>query len=117
MALGTLGTAATTTLHSIIAGEGGLLFSGVGKQGQLNVALFNGAIKDDQTGNLLRTNPLFGFDGQLTGTTTGGCTLTIPNRGILRVFAGDIIGYDTTTGWPILVSATAAAGAGWVHSP
>jgi hypothetical protein len=42
--------------------------------------------------------------------------LFIPNRGVLQVKAGDYIGVDAT-GWPILVSARAAAnGSSWAHS-
>ena len=44
-------------------------------------------------------------------------TLVIPNRGVLKCLPGDFIGFDVTTGWPILVSAAAAAtGAIWVHT-
>jgi hypothetical protein len=35
-------------------------------------------------------------------------TLYIPRRGILKVFPGDYVAVDPTTGWPILVSASAA---------
>lgn len=41
--------------------------------------------------------------------------LLIPNRGILIVQAGDFIAVDVT-GWPILLSARAAASANWVHT-
>jgi hypothetical protein len=40
--------------------------------------------------------------------------LTIPNRGILQVLPGDTIAMDSATGWPILISAAAAAGGQWV---
>ena len=33
--------------------------------------------------------------------------LHIPNRGALKVFQGDVIAFDTVSGWPILVSALA----------
>jgi hypothetical protein len=42
--------------------------------------------------------------------------LYVPNRGYLRIYPGDFIAYDPATGFPILVSAAAAAGASWVHS-
>lgn len=35
--------------------------------------------------------------------------LAIPNRGIVKVLAGDYVAVDPVTGWPILVSAFAAA--------
>lgn len=40
--------------------------------------------------------------------------LYVPNRGQLSLRSGDVVAYDTTTGWPILLSAGAAAGASWV---
>lgn len=41
-------------------------------------------------------------------------SLVIPNRGILKVLPGDIVGVDPITGWPILVSAAALSTAGSV---
>jgi len=38
--------------------------------------------------------------------------LYIPNRGVLRVFQGDVVAIDSQ-GWPILVSANSAANAAW----
>lgn len=38
--------------------------------------------------------------------------LTIPRRGTLMVFPGDVVARDPTTGWPILVSAAAIAASG-----
>lgn len=31
-------------------------------------------------------------------------TLFVPNRGVLKVFEGDVVMVDPTSGWPILVS-------------
>ncbi len=42
--------------------------------------------------------------------------LFVPNRGVLKALPGDIVAYDPATGWPILLSAAAAAGEDWVHS-
>lgn len=43
--------------------------------------------------------------------------LGIPGRGLLRVRQGDIVAVDSQTGWPILVSAAAAASnPAWVLS-
>jgi hypothetical protein len=42
--------------------------------------------------------------------------LYVPNRGFLTVLPGDYVAYDPATGWPILLSSRAAAGASWVHS-
>lgn len=42
--------------------------------------------------------------------------LYIPNRGVLQVQPGDYVAIDSTTGWPILVSADAIANGPWTHS-
>ena len=42
--------------------------------------------------------------------------LVIPGRGTLKVLPGDFVAIDPATGWPILLSPEAAAGASWVHS-
>jgi hypothetical protein len=43
--------------------------------------------------------------------------LYIPNRGVITILPGDYVGVDTQTGWPILVSArAAAANPSWVHT-
>jgi hypothetical protein len=41
--------------------------------------------------------------------------LVIPDRGVLHLFPGDYVAIDAT-GWPILLSARAAASASWVHT-
>lgn len=42
--------------------------------------------------------------------------LIVPERGVLRLYPGDYVGVDST-GWPILVSARAAAtAAAWTHT-
>lgn len=42
--------------------------------------------------------------------------LWVPNRGYLVVLPGDFVGVDATTGWPILLSANAAANGPWTHT-
>ena len=42
--------------------------------------------------------------------------LYVPNRGVLTLRPGDGVFYDPATGFPILVSSRALAGASWVHS-
>lgn len=39
--------------------------------------------------------------------------LFVPNRGTLQCKPGDVICWDTTTGWPILLSGDAAANGPW----
>ena len=42
--------------------------------------------------------------------------LYVPNRGVLIIRPGDYIAFDPATGFPILISGRAAAGAGWTHT-
>ena len=42
--------------------------------------------------------------------------LYVPNRGVLVIRTGDYVLYDPATGFPILLSSRAAAGANWVHT-
>lgn len=42
--------------------------------------------------------------------------LYVPNRGILKVLAGDWVAVDSQ-GWPILVSANSIANGPWTHNP
>lgn len=42
--------------------------------------------------------------------------LFVPNRGSLVILPGDYVAIDSTTGWPILVSARAIAAGPWTHS-
>lgn len=98
MALGTAGTAATTTLTALVNFTQAFSPQDVGTFGNL--------IKND----LNPAHPTW------PGAFENNGLLFIPNRGILRVLPGDLIAVDSR-GWPILLSAYAAAGANWVHSP
>jgi hypothetical protein len=42
--------------------------------------------------------------------------LIIPNRGRLQLVPGDFVCWDTTTGWPIVVSGDAAANGPYSHT-
>lgn len=100
MATITIGTAATTTLV-------GLAFNV--SSADADFATIAQHILDDQ-------NP-----GVLVGRVWPGAfskrgVLYVPNRGELKILPGDVVAYDPTTGFPILISARAAAGASWVHS-
>ncbi len=104
MATKTLGTAATTTLVAIPWSQSQSVLL------PADLATVNNAILDDQN----VSHPAAHLIG------TGGVDVTgrlwVPNRGFLNILVGDYVAYDTQTGWPILVSARAAANAGWVHS-
>ena len=105
MALGTLGTNATTTLSALVQGTGTTGASA----SVVNIALLNAAIKDDINPSHPRWPTAYSQQG----------LLMIPNRGILKVLPGDYIAVDAT-GWPILVSANAIASSNpatsWTHS-
>lgn len=96
MATITLGTAATTTLTA-------LAFSKAAAEA--DVATIAQAIKND----LVNGGPIY------PDAFTKSGYLFVPNRGILLMRVGDVIGVDAT-GWPVLLSPAAAASASWVHT-
>ena len=98
MATRTLGTAATTTLTALVVGTNDYI--------PADVATFLTSIKNDQINGL----PIW------PGAYSQKGLLSIPNRGVLRLIEGDFIAFDPATGFPIVLSAAAAAGASWVHS-
>lgn len=107
MATKTLGTAGTTTLVAVAftqqtAGTGSLL--------PADLATINNHILDDQN----VAHPRASISG--CGGFFREGRLFVPNRGSLIVYPGDYVAYDPATGWPILLSSRAAAGASWVHS-
>ena len=95
MALLAGGTDATTSLEALLWGPA---------ISAANVALFNVAVFDD-------LNPAHPTVPGALIPTTG--LLKIPNRGVLQVRPGDYVMVDSTTGWPILVSAYAFASGPW----
>jgi hypothetical protein len=101
MATATLGTAANNTLTAIKFAYAGLL--------PADMATIQTGIKDDSVP--AANAPIFAG-----AFVPGQGQLFIPNRGVLQVLAGDYIAFDVT-GWPILISARAAASANWVHNP
>ncbi len=110
----TLGTAATTTLTAVqyspapnlTTDDWRVIMAGILDDGESSVG--GPAI----TENWRAANT----KGPVPGAFHSNGLLYIPNRGVLRVIQGDFVAFDTQTGWPILVSAVAAAAAGWVHS-
>lgn len=77
---------------------------------QADVRTINDHILDDVN----VTHPL----AQISGTGGFVCEgqLYVPNRGVLTLRPNDVVAYDPATGFPILLSSGAAAGASWVHS-
>lgn len=97
MALLTLGTNATTSLSA-------QLYSAA--MAVADIATINNGILNDKNVAHPRWPGAFSQAGQLF----------IPNRGVLQVLPGDYVAYDTTTGWPILLSAYAIASGPYTHS-
>jgi hypothetical protein len=118
MALKSLGTNANNSLSAMKVG----LHTSSGGMTTPNIAVINNHIADD----LVNGNPVipqsfhwFGPGGLTkagTPTSEGGSLLFIPNRGVLKVLYGDIVAYDSSTGWPILVSANALANGPWTFA-
>ena len=99
MATKTLGTAATTTLVAVSFSRGLNL-------SDADIAsIANNILNDDNP-----AHPIWPGAFARTGL------LYVPNRGVLQVQPGDWVAYDPATGFPILISQEAAAGASWVHS-
>ncbi len=101
MATITVGTAGTTTLVGVVW---------TSSVAQADVSTINAHILDD----LNARHPMAQIDGGGGFVREG--LLYVPNRGALQLYPGDVVAYDPATGFPILLSARAAAGASWVHS-
>lgn len=99
MALLTGGTNASTSLSALKVNPG--------DPSPADVGTFANLIKNDQNTNAPGPMPTaYSYNGMLF----------VPNRGVLRCLPGDYVMVDTTTGWPILVSANAIANGPWAHS-
>jgi len=104
MALRTMGTFSQTILQGFVVGTNDLTPADVG-------SLDGNILNDQMVATAPVTSKMWGGGYERNGM------LVIPNRGVLKCLPGDFIGFDATTGWPILVSAAAAAtGAIWVHT-
>jgi hypothetical protein len=98
MATITLGTTAQTSLTAI---------KFISSMNNIDLATIANSIINDQNSS----NPIWPGAFARTGL------LYIPNRGVLQCLPGDIVGVDSQTGWPILVSKKAAASnPSWVHT-
>lgn len=93
MATGTLGTTANNSLTSK---------KYAGALAPADIAAISNSVLND----LINGNPIY------PGAWAQSGLLYVPNRGVLRMLAGDYIGVDSA-GWPILVSANSIATAAW----
>jgi hypothetical protein len=100
-AITTLGTANNNSIADAIAFEPGY---GSGMSAA-DIATMSNLIKND----LVNTNPVIPESFSSNGL------LYVPNRGILKMLPGDVVGIDPT-GWPILISKNSinAGGTIWV---
>jgi hypothetical protein len=105
MATATLGTAATTTLTAIPFIYG----MAVADYATVAAAIKRDGHNPNVSGSASGPQPPIGVAFQRSGV------LIVPERGVLRLFPGDYVALDAT-GWPILLSARAAASASWVHT-
>jgi hypothetical protein len=117
MALRTIGTNANNTLKGFVVGFNDTITA--------DLATLNTDLRADAPG----------FNAMVVPATTGLAAglgtnrprinqayvkkglLIIPNRGTLKLKDGDVVAWDATTGWPIVISGDAASvGSIWVHS-
>ena len=105
MALKTLGTNATTTLHALVAGV---------DLTPADIAQVRANIKDDYLNSLSTPGAPVIWPG---GFEMNAGELYVPRRGVLKVLPGDYVAYDAF-GWPILVSSFSIAygSTSWTHS-
>ena len=116
MALRTLGTNANNSLAGFVVGFNDTIAADLAT---LNTQLrfdppgYNAVVVPATTGlasglgtNRPRINQAYVKNG----------VLIVPNRGQLVLKNGDFVCWDTTTGWPIVVSGDAAANGPYTHS-
>lgn len=118
MAIRTLGTNGATSLQAFIVGTNDVIAA--------DLATISTALRGDPPG----WKNEFGGGVNTSGLITGQGTnrpllnqayikkglLVIPNRGQLVLRDGDFVCWDTTTGWPIVVSGDAAASGPYTHT-
>jgi len=107
MALRTLGTNATTSLSGFVVGTNDLIPADLGT--------INAQIRGDPPGM-----SFFSTTGtnrpRVNGAYVKKGWLIIPNRGSIILKDGDFVCWDTTVGWPIVVSGDAAANGPYTHT-
>lgn len=117
MALKTLGTNATTSLFGFVVGFNDTIAA--------DLASISIALKGDPPG-WSDGFPAVTSAGLVTGQGTNRTLknqayvktglLYVPGRGTLQLKLGDFVCWDTTTGWPIVISGDAAANGPYSHS-
>ena len=123
MTLKTLGTNANNSLAGFIVGFNDTIAADVAT---LNVQLRGdppgyGAWNNVQTTGLVQqgatsVNTIGTVRPRINQAYVRNGFLIIPNRGSLVLKNGDFVCWDTTTGWPIVVSGDAAANGPYTHT-
>lgn len=118
MALRTIGTNLTTSLNGFVVGVNDVIAADVATL----ITSINGDPPGWQFWNTIGTTA----DGVPTNVGTNRPQinqayvqtglLIIPNRGQIQLKPGDWVCYDSTTGWPIVISGDAAANGPWTHT-
>lgn len=116
MALRTAGTAAGNTLSAFVVGFNDLI--------PADVANMNTHIFADPPGFQAHHNVAATGLETVVGTNRPLLNqpyvqqgiLHVPRRGLLRLMPGDVVAFDGTVGWPIVLSGDAFASAAWQHS-
>ena len=121
MALKTFGTNSSSSLSAFVVGFNDTIIA--------DLRTMNNALSFDPPGESSNYSPTTAATGlinqTLIGTTRRVCNqayikngvLIVPNRGQLILRNGDFIAWDTTTGWPIVISAYTAAHGPYTHVP
>jgi hypothetical protein len=116
MALRTIGTNANNSLSGFVVGFNDTIAA--------DLATLNLGIRADPPGyNAWNVPPATGL-GVGVGSVRPRVNqayvkdglLFVPNRGTLQLKAGDFVCFDSTTGWPIVISGDAAAAGPYTHS-
>jgi hypothetical protein len=118
MALRTLGTNGTASLSAFVVGFNDTIAA--------DLASISTAIHGDPPGWKDGSGGGIATSGLVTGQGTNrpllnqayvkNGLLIVPNRGSLQLRNGDFVCWDSTTGWPIVISGDAAANGPYAHS-
>ncbi len=123
MALRTLGTNAATSLSAFVVGFNDLITADVAT---LNIGILGdppgwGAWTNVQNTGLVQqgassVNTIGSVRPLVNQPYARNGLIVIPNRGMLQLKNGDVVAFDTTTGWPIVLSGDAFANGPYTHS-
>lgn len=91
--MATLGTTTTTALTAYTFSQAPATLT------PANMAILKAGIVDDLNPKSFSPNSFVDYNG----------LLMIPRRGLIRIFPGDVVAFDSATGFPIVVSAAAIA--------